>query len=67
MNKIKLKESFSEDFKKFFLEKCYYLDQNLTKIFFKKNFVYFNIKGKKNTKNIKKKIILFIKKNYQKI
>ena len=67
MNKIKLKESFSEDFKKFFLEKCYYLDQNLTKIFFKKNFIYFNIKGKKNTKNIKKKIILFIKKNIKNI
>ena len=63
MNKIKLKKPFSEDFKKFFLEKCYYLDQDIIKIFFKKNFLYFKIKEKKNTKKIKVKIISFIKKN----
>ena len=67
MNKIELKKPFSEDFKKFFLEKCYYLDQNITKIFFKKNFLYFKIKEKKNTKKIKVKIISFIKKNIKSI
>lgn len=67
MNKIKLKKPFSEDFKKFFLEKCYYLDQDIIKIFFKKNFLYFKIKGKKNKKKIKVKIISFIKKNIKSI
>ena len=65
--KIKFNHPFSNDFQKIFLEKVFYLDNSITKILFKKNYIYFDSNQNKNISKIKKKIIFYVKKNLKNI
>ena len=58
--KISLKNKISKNTQKVFLEKAYYLNENINKITFKKNLMIINTDKKINFKKLKKTTISYL-------